>query len=41
VSGHYSGKSSYCLVWDGLDTNLKLKGHDSRLLGMKLNPNGG
>jgi hypothetical protein len=39
VSGHFSGKSGFSLVWNGTETQLKLKGHRGRLLALKLNPN--
>jgi WD40 repeat protein len=39
VSGHFSGKSGFCMVWDGNEAQLKLKGHRGRLLALKLNPN--
>jgi hypothetical protein len=38
VSGHSNGKSSYCIVWNGAKAEIKLKGHEGRLLGMKINP---
>lgn len=38
MSGHYNGKNSHCILWSGSNQEIKLKGHEGRILGMKISP---
>ena len=38
ISAHFDGKKGYMLVWKDNEAKIKLRGHNGRILGFKLNP---